>query len=178
MRRLLPQIAPVHWDGPKGSPNSPRTTFLQSVDDLFNRPVLNRLAASTNATAINCTGAILSTGIGVGPMQPKRYAEFTVKSRVTFNINSTGPVYLYVYRTTGAIPANGAAPNGGDVIVGGDSFFGGATLNGPNMAQAFSFLDSGLSASGTYRYYLAVFGPNGTTLNLINSSQLLVMERS
>jgi len=178
MRRLLPSLVPAHWDGAKGAPNSPRTTFLQSVDDLVNRPLINRLAATPGATPIPCTGAVISTGIGVGQMQPKRYGEFTVKARVTFNINSGGPAYLYVYRTLGAIPALGAAPNVGDVVVGGDAFAGGPMSNGVNQCAAFSFLDTGLDVSKQYRYYFAVNAPNVNTVNLINSSQLLVMERS
>jgi hypothetical protein len=178
MRRLLESLIPAHWDGSTGDPNSPRTKWLQGVDDLFNRPVLNRLSASTNATAINCNGAIQSTGLGVGQLQPRRYAEFTVKARVSFNINSTGPAYLYVYRTLGTIPANGAAPGGSDVIVGGDAFTGGATVSGQAQCAAFSFLDAGLDVTKQYRYYFAIKGPNGTTLNLTNSSQLLIMERS
>ena len=177
-RQLLTQIKVEDWDGPKGSPNSPRTKFLQDVDDLFCRPVLNRLNVSTSATAVTCNGSAQSTGIGTGLQQPKRYAEFTVKARVTFNINSTGPAYIYVYRTTGNIPANGAAPNVGDVAVGGDAFMGGPMVNGVNLAGPFSFLDTGLSTSGKYRYYFVVLGPNGNVLNLVNSSQLLIMERS
>ena len=179
-RQLLTKINPTDWDSKKPDPGSgtTRVRLLQDISDLFARPVNNRLSASTSATAVTTTGAAVSTGIGLGPMQPRRYAEFTVKARITFNINSAGPVYVYVYRTLLAIPANGAAPHGGDVVVGGDAFAGGPTTNGANVAAAFSFLDSGLDVSKNYRYYLAVNGPNGNTFNLINSSQLLVMERS
>ena len=152
--------------------------WLQGLSDLLNRPILNRVSNSTNATAVNTNGNVQSSGIGAGPIQPKRYAEFTVKARATFNINSAGPAFVYVYRTTGAIPANGAAPNGGDVIVGGDAFMGGATVSGQNESGTLSFLDTGLDVSKQYRYYLAVKGPNTNVLNLINASQLLVMERS
>jgi hypothetical protein len=111
-------------------------------------------------------------------MQPKRYAEFTVKARVSFNLNSAGPAYVYVYRTLGAIPAKGAAPNVGDVIVAGDAFTGGAMTAGVNQSAALSFLDSGLSVNQRYNYYFAVKAPNGNVLNLVNASQLVVMERS
>jgi len=190
MRQLLETLIPEHWEPASkkseggrgiGSPTGPgynRVRFLQGISDLFNRPVLNRLNASTNATAVNANGAVQSTGVGVEPMQPKRYAEFTVKARITFNVNSAGPAFHYIYRTLGAIPALGAAPNVGDIIVGGDAFLGGPTVNGVNQAGAFSFLDTGLDVSKLYRYYLAVKAPNGTVLNLVNSSQLLVMERS
>lgn len=177
-RQLLTQIKTEDWDNPKTSRAAPRTRFLQDIDDLFRRPVLNRLNVSTSATAVTCNGSTQSTGIGTSLQQPKRYAEFTVKARVTFNINSTGPAYIYVFRTTGNIPANGAAPNVGDVAVGGDAFIGGPMVSGVNQAGTFSFLDTGLSTSGKYRYYFVVNGPNGNVLNLINSSQLLVMERS
>lgn len=180
MRQLLENIVPQHWDSQKPAPGTGfnRVKFLQSINDLLNRPVMNRGNASSNATAINCTGAAQSTGIGTGALQPKRYAEFTVKARVTFHINSTGPAYIYVYRTTGPLPAAGAAPNVGDVAVGGDAFMGGATVNGQNQCGAFSFIDTGLDPTKQYRYYLAVNGPNGNRVNLINASQLLVMERS
>lgn len=170
-RSLLEKITPLHWD-------PPQTRWLQQVDDLINRPVVNRVNISTNATAIVCNGAAQSSGVGTGTIQPKRYAELTIKARVTFNVNSVGPAFVYVYRTTGAIPVNGAAPNGGDVIVGGDSFMGGPTTAGVNQSGAFSFIDTGLDVTKTYRYYLAVKGPNANTLNLINSSQIFVMERS
>ncbi len=179
-RSLLPEIIPQQWDSgpPKAGSGFDRVRHLQSVDDLVNRPVLNRGIAQTNATAVHTDGNIQSTGIGTVPMQPMRYAEFTVKARVTFNVNSVGPAFVYVYRTLGNIPANGAAPNAGDVAVGGGSFMGGATTAGVNESGSFSFLDSGLSISTKYRYYLAVEGPNGNVVNLVNNSQLLVMERS
>jgi len=62
--------------------------------------------------------------------------------------------------------------------VSGDSFWGGATASGVNVSASFSYLDTPLSVNTQYRYYLAVNGPNGNTFNLINASQLLVMERS
>lgn len=179
-RRLLPTLIPQHWDSQKPTSGSGqnRVRYLQSVDDLVNRPVTNRVNASTNATAVNANGAIQSTGVGTGLVQPKRYGEFTVKARVTFNVNSVGPAFHYIYRTLGAIPANGAAPNGGDVIVGGDAYLGGPTSAGVNQSGAFSFLDTGLDVSKQYRYYLAVKAPNTNVVNLVNASQLLVMERA
>lgn len=179
-RSLLPELVPQQWDSgpPKAGSGFDRVRHLQSVDDLVNRPVLNRGTATTNATAVHTNGAVQSIGIGTVQLQPMRYAEFTVKARVTFNVNSVGPAFVYVYRTLGNIPANGAAPNVGDIVVGGGSFMGGATTAGVNESGSFSFLDTGLSVNTKYRYYLAVEAPNGNILNLVNSSQLLVMERS
>lgn len=184
-RQLLETLAAPDWDSQTPQPNSgfPRMRWLQGLSDLVNRPVINRLTATTSATAVNANGAVQSSGIGSGPMQPKRYAEFTVKARISFNLNSVGPAYVYVYRTLApangsGIPANGAAPNPGDVIVGGDAFAGGPMTAGVNQSSAFSFLDSGLSVNQKYSYYFAVKAPNGNVLNLVNSSQLLVMERS
>lgn len=182
MRRVLEHVTPKDWDsGKPGNSGFPRVRYFQQIDDTINRPLLNRLSAVAIATAVTCTGATVSTGIGVGastPMQPRRYAEFTVKAQVQFNINSTGPAFVFVYRTTGAIPANGAAVGGGDVIVGGVSFMGGPTVSGVNHSGNISFLDTGLDVSKRYRYYLAVNGPNGNVLNIIAGSQLLVMERA
>jgi len=179
-RKLLREIVPSEWDSQKPGPNTGtnRVRYLQDVDDLVARPLNNRQTASTSATAVTCNGVVQSSGIGSGTIQPKRYAELTVKARVTFNINSAGPAFIYVYRTTGAIPANGSAPNAGDAIVGGDSFMGGPTTSGVNQSGNLSFLDTGLSVNQMYRYYLAVKAPNGNTLNLVNSSQILVLERS
>jgi len=179
-RQLLETIMPANWDSQKPEPNSGQTRvrWLQQLSDLVNRPVNNRLSNSTSNAVINTTGNVQSSGVGVGPMQPKRYAEFTVKARVTFNLNSVGPAYVYVYRTSGAIPPNGAAPNAGDVIVSGDAFAGGAMTAGVNQSQALSFLDSGLSVNQKYSYYFALKAPNGNVFNLVNASQLLVMERS
>lgn len=188
-RQLLAQIVPQDWERGKKSSGEDgdqagdttgfqRVRLLQSISDLFNRPVLNRQTATTSAVAIACNGAIQSSGVGSGQIQPMRYAELTIKARVTFNINSAGPAYVYVYRTVGAIPGNGAAPGVGDVIVGGDAFLGGPTSNGVNQMGAFSFLDTGLDVTKRYRYYLAVKGPNTNTLNLISNSQILVMERA
>jgi hypothetical protein len=180
-RELLDTIVPLDWDSqtPGANTGFQRVRWLQGVSDLVKRPVANRATATTSATAVNTTGGAVSTGIGCGPLQPKRYAEFTIKARVTFHINTSGPAYLYVYRTTGPIPANGALPNPGDVIVGGDAFAGGATPGaGTNQIGVFSYLDTGLSVNTQYRYYLAVNAGNGSVVNLVNSSQLLVMERS
>jgi hypothetical protein len=179
-REILEKITPEHWDSQKPGPDtgSQRVRWLQGLNDLIRRPVMNRASVLTNSTAVACNGLVQSSGIGIGKLQPKRYAEFTVKARVTFAINSAGPAAIYVYRTTGAIPANGAAPNGGDVIVGGDAFMGGPTTSGVNQAGAFSFIDTGLDVTKLYRYYLAVSGPNTNTLTLSNSSQLFVLERA
>lgn len=179
-RDLVQHIIPQDWDSQKPSVGSGfnRTRWLQSTADLLNRPVLNRLTATTAGVAVNTNAANQSTGIGTSAQTPKRYAEFTVKARITFNINSTGPVYLTIFRTLGNVPANGSAPNGGDVAVGGDAFWGGATINGVNQAASFSFLDTGLDVTKKYKYYLAVNGPNGNVLNIVNTSQILVMERS
>jgi hypothetical protein len=63
--------------------------------------------------------------------------------------------------------------------VGGDAFAGGTVpVAGVNEARAFSFLDSALDVNKRYRYYLAVMAPMGNLVNLLNNSQLLVMERS
>jgi hypothetical protein len=180
-RELLETIVPAHWDSQKPAANSgaERTRWLQQLNDLIRRPAMNRATASTSATATATNGAVQSTGIGTPtPLQPKRYAEFTVKARITHNINSGGPAYVYVYRTTGAIPANGAAPNAGDVVVGGDAFTGGPMTSGVSQAGNLSFIDTGLNVNTKYSYYLAVMGPNGNTHNLVNSSQLFVLERS
>ena len=179
-REILEKITPEHWESQKPAPGSgtERVRWLQGLNDLIRRPVMNRQTATTSATAVTCNGAVQSTGIGTGLLNPKRYAELTVKARVTFNINSAGPTYVYVYRTTGAIPANGAAPNVGDVVVGGDSFVGGPTSSGVNQSGALSFIDSSLDVTKQYRYYFAVKGPNGNTHNLVNSSQLFVLERA
>jgi hypothetical protein len=180
-RELLDTILPADWDSQKPGANTgfQRTRWLQGLSDLVKRPVANRGTVTTSATAVNTTGAPVSTGIGTIAQQPKRYAEFTVKARVTFNINAAVPAYLSIYRTLGAIPANGAAPNAGDVIVGGDAFAGGATPGpGVNQIGTLSFLDTGLDVTKQYRYYLAVNAAHGNVVNLVNSSQLLVMERS
>lgn len=178
-RRVLEHITPKDWDSSKpGSSGFQRVRYLQQVDDTINRPVLNRVTASTNATAVNLNGTIQSTGIGCGPIQPLRYAELTVKARVTFNISAAGALYVYVYRTTGAIPANGAAPNVGDVAVGGDAFAGPATVGGQNIAASHSNLDTGLDAKKKYRYYFAFNGTNALVGNLVNNSNMIVMERS
>lgn len=177
-RNLLDKINPSDWDSQKpGSSGFNRVRFLQNVDDLVNRPVINRVTATGTNVAVAANGAIQSTGIGTAAIQPLRYAELTNKIRLTFNVNSAGPAYFYLYRTTGNIPAKGAVPNVGDVVVGGDAFAGGPTTSGVNQAQAFSFLDTGLDVTKKYKYYVAVQAPNGNTLNVVSSSHF-VMERS
>lgn len=176
-RQVDEKIIPSHWDsGKPGDSGFNRVRFLQSNSDLLNRPVLNRVIATGTSVAVAANGAIQSTGIGTIAIQPKKYAEHTNKIRVTFNVNSVGPAYLYLYRTLGNVPANGAAPNAGDVIVGGDAFTGGPTTSGVNQAASFSFLDTGLDVTKKYKYYLAVSAPNGNTLNVVSSSHF-VMER-
>jgi hypothetical protein len=177
--KVVQELVASDWDHGEPGSGFPKLRWLQqNVVDLLNRPKFNRVTGSTNATAITCNGAVQSSGVGTGQIRPLRYAEVTVKARVTFNVTSAGPAFIYVYRTTGTIPANGAAPNVGDVIVGGDSFMGGPTTSGVNQSGAFSFIDTGLDVTKSYRYYLAVKGPNTNTLNLINSSQIFVLERS
>lgn len=174
---LLDKLVPEDWDsGEPGKTGYPRVRFLQSVSDIVSRPLNNRVTASTNATAVNTNGAVQSTGIGVGPITPSRFAQFLVKARVTFNLNANGTLYVYVYRTTGAIPANGAAPNVGDVAVGGDSFAGGSVTANVNQSGSLSFHDTGLSQSQAYNYYFAVKGTNGQVANLVNASQMQVGE--
>lgn len=179
-RTVVTKITPQDWDSQiPGSSGYGRTRWLQSATDLINAPVSNRGTATTPGVTVTANGSEQSTGIGTANAQkPMRYAEFTVKARVTFNVNSVGPVYLAIFRTLGNIPANGAAPAAGDVPVGGDSFFGGATVSGSNTAASFSFLDTGLDVTKAYKYYLAIKAPNGNTLNIMNTSQIIVMERS
>lgn len=177
-RRVLEHIQSTDWDsGKAGSSGFGRVRYLQQVDDTINRPLLNRVTANGTNVAVAANGTVQSTGIGTAAIQPKRYAEHTNKIRLTFNVNSVGPVYLYLYRTLGNVPANGAAPNAGDVIVGGDAFTGGPTVSGVNQAAAFSFLDTGLDVNKQYKYYLAVKAPNANTFNVVSSSHF-VMERS
>lgn len=175
--KLLDEIVSSDWDsGKPGKSGYTRVRFLQSVDDIVARPLNNRLTASTNATAVVCNGAVQSTGIGTGAQTPIKFAEFLVKARVTFNLSGAGTLYVYVYRTTGAIPANGAAPGVNDQIVSGDSFAGPATVAGQNMNGSLSWFDTGLSQSTAYKYYLAVKGTNALTANLVNASGIQVSE--
>lgn len=150
--------------------------WLQSLVDVLNRPISNRVSASTNATGVVCNGAAQSTGIGTGPITPGRYAELWINARATFNLNFAGSLFVYVYRTLGNVPANGAAPNGGDVPVGGDAFAGSADVASQNFAGSLSFIDSGLDSTKAYKYYFAVNGTNTKTANLVNSSQIQVSE--
>lgn len=181
-RQLLETIVPQHWESntPGSQAGFQRVNWLQGVSDLVNRPLINRSSVATPAPVnVNTTGAVQSTGIGIpNALQPMRYGEFTVKARVTFQINSAGPAFVHVYRTLGAIPANGAPPNAGDVVVGGGAFAGGPTSAGVNQVGSFSFIDTGLDQTKKYNYYLAAQGPNGNVLSLANGSQLFVMERS
>src|SRR6185312_9263599 len=179
-RNVVTKITPQDWDSQNpGNSGYNRTRWLQSTSDLLNAPVSNRGVATTVGVTVAANGTTQSTGIGTANAQkPIRYAEFTIKARVTFNVNSAGPVYMTVFRTLGNVPANGAAPNVGDVAVGGDAFFGGATVNGSNTAASFSYLDTGLDVTKLYKYYLAVQSPNGSAVDVLNTSQIIVMERS
>lgn len=181
-RELLETLVPQHWESqaPGSDSGTQRMRWLQGLNDLLKRPVANRSnIASVAPAAINTNGAVQSTGVGIpNALQPKRYAEFTIKARVNFNLNSAGPAFVHVYRTLGAIPAAGQAPNAGDVVVGGGPFAGGPMQNGVDQVGTFSFIDTGLDVTKQYRYYLTVQGPNGQALNLGNAAQLFVMERS
>lgn len=102
-RQLVENLVPADWDRPK-QPGSGfnRVRWLQSLIDLFNRPVINRASASTNSTVVNTNGNPQSTGIGTLALQPKRYAEFTVKARVT--LNWTGGISAGVELETNGTP--------------------------------------------------------------------------
>lgn len=150
--------------------------WLQSLSDLLSRPLLNRSVVSTNALAVNLNGAVQSTGLATAAITPVRYGEFLVQARVTFNLSAGGTLFVYVYRTIGAVPANGAAPNVGDFIVGGDAFAGPAITGGQNYVGALSLFDTGLLQSQAYSYYLAVKGTNALVGNLVNGSVLQVSE--
>ncbi len=86
--------------------------------------------------------------------------------------------YHYVYRTTGAIPEMGAAPECRRCHCRRRCLRRGNGRKRRDQTGAFSYLDSELSPTTQYRYYLAVNGNAGKTVNLVNNSQLLVMERS
>lgn len=176
-QNLLPNLPTqtLFDDTKTNTPSFPWLQWFQSLIDLVNRIVSNRVTASTNATAVVCNGAVQSSGVGTIAIQPARYAELWVNARVTFNLSAGGTLYLYVYRTLAAVPANGAAPNAGDVIVAGDSFAGPA-LGTQNVNGSLSWIDSGLDKTKKYLYYLAVKGTNALTANLVNSSQLQVSE--
>jgi|SRR5665213_2329245 len=175
--QLLPNVpTQIMFDDAKN--NVPSFTWLQwiqSVVDLINRVVSNRVTAS-GAAAVTCNGAVQSTGVGTIGINPQRYAELWINARVTFNLSAPGTLYVYVVRTLGAIPANGAAPGGSDVIVAADAFAGPATVGGQNMSGALSWIDSGLDQTKKYLYYFAVKGTNALTANLAASSQMQVSE--
>lgn len=177
-RQLLQTIAPQDWDD-HGKPGTGynRVRALQDISDVIARPLNNRLSVTANAAvAVACNGAVQSTGLGAGKITPKVYGETSVQARVTLSPSATGTYQVYVYRTTGAIPANGAAPNGGDVIVGGDAFGGGSLAGGVSTPATLSIIDQNLSQSQAYSYYLAVLGPNADTLTVAANSQLTVSE--
>lgn len=190
-RSIVDQIQPTDWQTPVKVKDgagigqtadvrgNSRMKWLQSLTDLLNRPINNRVTATSTGINVTSTGAILSTGLGTALIQPKRYAELTVKARVSFSLSAgNGPILVYVYRTSGAIPALNAAPGVGDVVVGGGPFGGGATFSPDEQAGSLSFLDTGLDVSKSYAYYFALKSPNGTVATLLNASQLLVLERA
>jgi len=177
-KQILQTLVPQDWDDP-GKPNSgfARVRALQDLSDVIARPLNNRSSASTSGVAVNCNGAVQSTGIGTAnPITPKVYGETTVQARVTLSASAAGAYEVFVYRTTGNIPAKGAGPNAGDVVVGGGSFGGGSLAAGVSTPATVSVIDEGLSQSVGYSYYLAISGPNGDTLTLTNGSQLVVSE--
>lgn len=174
---LLDKLVPSDWDsGKPGRTGFPRVRFLQGISDIVSRPLNNRLTASTNLATVNCTGATLSAGVGVGPIIPSRFAEFLTKARVTLVLNASAAAYVYLYRSTVGIPANGAAPAGGDVIVGGDAFGGGSLTANVNSPATLAFIDTGLNQATKYFYYFAINGPNTDVAKLINASSLMVSE--
>jgi hypothetical protein len=177
MSQPISSVQKEIWaDKPPANSGLQRHLYMNEIVDALSRPSSNRVTATTNATAIACNGAVQSTGIGTGQILPSRFAEIWVKARATFNLSSNGTLYIYVYRTLGAIPANGAAPNGGDVAVAGDSFAGPATVGGQNMNGSLSFIDTGLDQTKKYSYYFAVKGTNALTANLVNASQIMASE--
>lgn len=149
--------------------------WLQSLVDVVTRVITNRVRAAGGA-AVNCNGTVQSTAVATPAITPKRFAELWVQARVTFSLNAAGTLYVFVYRTSGAIPINGAAPNIGDVAVGGDAFGGAADVPAQNFIASLSYIDSGLSATTAYKYYLAVQGTNGTVATLAGTSQMIVSE--
>jgi len=173
-QRLLPELVPQDWG--QGRQGYNRLRHLQSIDDLVNRPLANRVSTSGSSAAVTLNGQIQSTGLGAGRITPSRYAETEVKARVTFSIASAGSLYIYVMRTTGNIPAAGSNAGAGDVAVGGDAFAGPATAAGVNVMGTLSAYDTGLSQTQGYNYYLAVKGTSGVAANIVNTSQLLVSE--
>lgn len=176
--QLMQTIRHQDWETPGSGYN--RTRAMQDISDLFDRPRNNRVTASNGSgdVNVNCNGSIQSTGVGTAAITPQRYAELTVKARAKFHLNASMTLYVFVMRTTGAIPANGAAPNAGDVAVSGDAFSGGQVTANTDQAGNMSFLDTDLLQTTPYKYYFAVEGTNGDTATLKQNSQLLVMERS
>jgi hypothetical protein len=170
-------IVPSHWDdGGKPGSGFNRVRALQDLSDLVSRPLNNRVMNSISVATVNLNGNIQSTGIGAGPIAPQRYAETSVQARVTLKASAAGAFSVFLYRTTGSVPANGQGPNAGDVVVGGDAFGGGSLAAGVNTPATLAITDQELSATQQYSYYFAVSGPNGDTLSLINGSQLIVSE--
>lgn len=166
------------WDqGDPAGHGFTRKRWLQTLSDVVSRPIANRVQMAAPApVVVNCNGTIQSTGIGTIAILPGKYAETQVQSRVTLNAGGAGVFQVYVMRTTGNIPALGAAPNAGDVIVSGDSFGGGSLAAGVNTPATLAAFDQNLSQTTKYKYYLAVLGPGGQALNLVNNSQLNASE--
>jgi hypothetical protein len=152
--------------------------WLQGVD-LFNRPAINRAQASTNATAIVANGAVQSTGIGTQLLQPKRYAEFTIKARITFNINSVGPAYVYRASHARSDSSEWCGSERGRCHCRRRCLSRWAHRERSQPVGRVLFHRHRPRCHEAYRYYLSVKGPNTNVLNLVNSlADFVVMERS
>lgn len=143
--------------------------WLQSLVDLLGRPTNNRVSASQGANYSVTSAADVSSGVGTGPITPKRYGEtFVLGIAAGTNSTNNSPVVISIYRTSGAIPAQGAAPNAGDVRVAYAVIWvavGGETWQLPLVGQ-----DTGLSLTTPYRYYFTVSNGTGGGQTTINAA--------
>lgn len=179
-QQLMPDIPSQQMfdDSRAKQPSSTWLQWFQSLVDLLNRPILNRLSVTLGSSYQSPSNSLVSTGSGIGPITPKRYGEFLILFFAKLLSDTTGAnMAAFVYRNTTGIPTAGSAPGGGDAVVLTIEGMLVGTAGAAGLQVPCAGFDSGLGISTPYYYYLAVStGGSSSKTTLSSGSRLTVME--
>ena len=132
-------------------------------------PTLNQ--KTVGGTYDTTSSSLVSTGIGTAALTPSTFGNIFVSgSLYSYNSTSGDLVIIGIYRTTGSVPSAGSAPGGSDTLVFDARYGDSSTDTTYGSVNALSFMDTGLSTSTAYKYYIAIAAGEGGHAYLTTAS--------
>ena len=135
---------------------------------------INQVQLTTPSSITTTSNMVVSTGVGVAFQAVYNTITFITYSYLISNSATTVALSIYIYRTTGSIPALNTPPGGADVQIATSRGYTAPAANGVSSMTG-GIYDNGFTVGTPYNYYL-VFQTNSGTLTLASGSVLQVTE--